>query len=177
MERAEALLSLEREFQEIVTTRGLGQIVLNVELGMAQVPEVKEDLRKANEKITDWVKGVGEYFNVQRRGEFKAAMTFFFPGNEFNLQDHIEYGILAKNIHGVRIVSDEMRAPDQYDVANYALATLGETMQRVNQMKGGSGESKKDLDEAECKKAIRDNFKASMLKWYQELVISSGLYG
>ena len=140
--KAVKLWQLEKQFHDVVTTRGPGQTVLNIELELEKIPDVKIHIGISNEKIGEWVIGVGEYFNVPRRGEFTHAITFFFPGTGFDPEAHIDYGtlkeyIIAKDVHGVRLVSDEVRSPDQYTAANNALAMLGETMQRIKQMIGG----------------------------------------
>ena len=126
-EEAKGLLELEEGFRKIVTTRQPGQTVLNKELEMTTAAVIKADLKATGQKISEWAKAVGIYFNIPRGGEFEAAMTFFFTVNGFDLRDHIEYTlmkqyILVNDIQGIRLVSDEMRAPD---IANSVLATLG----------------------------------------------------
>ena len=101
-------------------------------------------------------------------------MKFFFTGPGNDLIPQIDLRALKgyiedKDIRAVRMVSDEVKNPDQFDDVNSTLTTLGDTMLKINQLDGGPRASKKEKKEADRKKGIRDDFKEAARKWYQDM--------
>ena len=174
-DKAENLVALHKRFRQIANTHGPGQTVLNLQLGHLKKEVVLADIGEGNTKVTEWAEGISNYFGIGRAGEFLDAMKFFFPGPGYDLITQIDWTALkgyieAKDIRAVRMVSNEVKAADQFEDVNSTLTTLGDTMLKINQLDGGPAVSEKDKKEAERKKGIRDDFKEAMRKWDQEIV-------
>ena len=76
-------------------------------------------------------------------------MKFFFTGPGNDLIPQIDLRALKgyiedKDIRAVRMVSDEVKNPDQFDDVNSTLTTLGDTMLKINQLDGGPRASEKE---------------------------------
>ena len=50
------------------------------------------------------------------------------------------------------------------------LATLGDTMLKINKMKDKPEESEKDKKENKCRLEVRNSFKEKFEKWYQLII-------
>ena len=118
---------------------------------------------------------MAKYFGISLAGKFLAAMKFYFPDSGYDLISEIDWTLLkgyieAHDIRAVRLVSNQVKAADQYGEVDSTLTTLGDTMLKINQMNGGPGDSEKDQKQAKRKEDIRNDFKEGIQKWYQEIV-------
>ena len=102
-------------------------------------------------------------------------MKFFFTGAGFDLEDKIDWvklkNLLQNNdIKALKLVSDEVKPSDQMTEVSTTLATLGDTMLKINKMRDKPEESEKDKKENKRREEVRNSFKEKFEKWYQVIV-------